>query len=142
MIQLDSPFVLSQAVATIGKAALLVRLEALGHAEIGMPDVKLLWCLGDEPVNVQQVAQMTGTTKQFAARTVSKLRAAGLVAVHRHPTDKRAIGITATHQGAALTAVIARERDAIELGWRKVLGTADFERVARLLARLAEGLMA
>ena len=100
MIQLDSPFVMSQALASVGKSALLERLAARGYGSIGMPDIKLLWCLGEEPINVQQAAQMMGTTKQFAARTVAALKAAGLVRVATDQTDRRAIAIRASLEPA------------------------------------------
>src|SRR3954464_7021790 len=129
MLDPTSPFVMAQAVAMLGKTDLLVRLAARGHGETGMPDVKLLWCLGDTPVNVQQVAEMTGTTKQFAARTVAKLRDAGLVHVEADPKDRRSIAITATKRGAALLAIIREEKDAIEAEWRATLGVATFEAV-------------
>ncbi|MEO6012476.1 MAG: MarR family transcriptional regulator [Devosia sp.] len=139
MIDPSSPFVLAQAVATLGKGALLARLAACGHGEVGMPDVKLLWCLGAEPVNVQQVAEMTGTTKQFAARTVAKLRESGLVRVSPAPNDKRSIAITATRKGEALLAIIRSEKDAIEAEWRAAIGATAFEAIARALARLIDG---
>lgn len=140
MIDQDSPFVLTQALATLGKGQLLARLAARGHPETGMPDVKLLWCLGDSPVNVQQVADMTGTTKQFAARTVAKLKEAGLVHVETDSNDKRSIAITATKRGAALLAIVREEKDAIEAEWRATLGPATFEAVARALGLLFDGL--
>jgi DNA-binding MarR family transcriptional regulator len=138
MIDQDSPFVLTQAVATLGKSDLLMRLAARGYRETGMPDVKLLWCLSDSPVNVQQVAEMTGTTKQFAARTVAKLREAGLVHVEPGTEDKRSIAITATKRGTALLAVIRDEKNAIEAEWRATLGAPAFDAVAKALAKLFE----
>lgn len=136
MIQLDSPFVLVQALATLGRQALLERLTARGHADIGMPDVKLLWCLGDEPITVQQAAQMIGTTKQFAARTVAKLHDAGLVQVKTHPTDRRASAITATRKGAALIAIVAAERDVIEQEWQSRIGANELRAVSERLSKL------
>jgi len=140
MIDQDSPFVLTQALATLGRGDLLARLAARGHSKTGMPDVKLLWCLGDAPVNVQQVAEMTGTTKQFAARTVGKLHEAGLVHVEPGAEDKRSIAITATKQGAALLATIREEKDAIEAQWRATLGDATFDAIALALAQLFDSL--
>ena len=138
MLDPASPFVTIQAVAMLGKSELLFRLAARGHGETGMPDVKLLWCLGDTPVNVQQVAEMTGTTKQFAARMVAKLRDAGLLHVEPDPKDKRSIAITATKRGTALLAIVREEKNAIEAEWRATLGGATFEAVAKALARLLE----
>jgi DNA-binding MarR family transcriptional regulator len=140
MIQRDSPFVMSQAIATLGRAALLERLAARGHADIGMPDIKLLWCLSDEPINVQRAAQMMGTTKQFAARTVASLKAAGLVRVAADAADKRAIAISASREGQRLLAIIAKERDAIEQEWRDVLGAPAYARLTEGMARLVDDL--
>jgi DNA-binding MarR family transcriptional regulator len=136
MIERDSPFVMSQAIATLGKTALLERLAARGHGNIGMPDIKLLWCLSDEPINVQQAAQMIGTTKQFAARTVATLKAAGLVRVAVDETDRRAIAIRASPAGTRLLTVIEQEKDAIEREWRDLLGTTGYDRLSKAMARL------
>lgn len=136
MIQPDSPFVLIQALATLGRQALLMRLAARGHTDIGMPDIKLLWCLGHDPITVQQAADMMGTTKQFAARTVAKLQDAGLVQVKTHPTDRRASAVTATRKGAAFSALVAEERDAIERDWQERMGTAELGALAERLNRL------
>ncbi len=136
MIQPDSPFVLIQALATMGRSALLERMERLGHSGLGMPDIKLLWCLGHEPINVQQAAEMMGTTKQFAARTVAKLRDAGLVDVKTYANDRRASAITATRKGADMIAIVARERDAIEQEWLSRLGRDDWARMTTALAAL------
>lgn len=140
MIERDSPFVMSQAIATLGKSVLLERLAARGHGGIGMPDIKLLWCLSDEPINVQQAAQMMGTTKQFAARTVAALKAAGLVRVAADEADKRAIAIRASREGAKLLAVIEQEKDAIERNWRDLLGSAGYDRLTEAMARLVDGI--
>lgn len=136
MIDPDSPFVLIQALATMGRSSLLQRLERRGHSGVGMPDIKLLWCLGDEPINVQQAAEMMGTTKQFAARTVTRLRDAGLVDVKTYPHDRRASAITATPKGADLIAVVARERDAIEQEWLVRLGQDKLAGMSEALASL------
>jgi DNA-binding MarR family transcriptional regulator len=136
MIESDSPFVMNQAIATLGKTALLERLAARGQGGIGMPDIKLLWCLSDEPINVQQAAQMMGTTKQFAARTVAALKTAGLVRVAADQTDKRAIAIRASAQGTRLLAVIEEEKNAIERRWRDLLGTAEYARLTEAMARI------
>ena len=136
MIQPDSPFVLIQALATMGRSSLLERLAKLGHSDVGMPDIKLLWCLGDDPLNVQQAAEMMGTTKQFAARTVTKLRDAGLLEVKTFPSDRRASAITATPKGADLIAIVAKERDAIEQEWLSRLGSEKLAGVTGGLAAL------
>ena len=122
MIHPDSPFELVQALAQIGRTALLARLADRGHPEIGMPDVKLLWCLGDEPISVQRAAEMIGTTKQFAAKTVAKLQKAGLLQVATAIGDRRALAISATRRGLDLVEVVTRERDAIEQEWRDKIG--------------------
>lgn len=140
MIRRDSPFVMSQVIASLGKTALLERLAARGHGSIGMPDIKLLWCLSDEPINVQQAAQMMGTTKQFAARTVAALKVAGLVRVTADETDKRAIAIRASRDGARLLAIIAQEKCAIEQSWRDMLGAAGYDRLTEAMARLVDGI--
>jgi len=136
MKQPHSPFVLVQALANLGRAALLERLARRGLTDIGMPDVKLLWCLDEAPITVQQAAQMMGTTNQFAARTVAKLQAEGLVEVGIHTTDKRASAVTATRKGAELVAILAEERDVIEQDWRARIGAEELASLARSLGRL------
>ena len=136
MIDPDSPFVLIQALATAGRGDLLERLAGRGYGEIGMPDVKLLWCLSDMPINVQRAAEMMGTTKQFAARTVAKLADAGLVKTTPDPTDRRAVAIVTGRKGAALLAVIREERDAIEREWRAALGASGFAALAGALGTM------
>lgn len=136
MINPDSPFELAQALAQHGRIALLARLADRGHADIGMPDVKLLWCLGAEPISVQRAAEMIGTTKQFAARTVAKLQQAGLLQVAIDAGDKRALAISATKKGAALIRIVSRERDAIETEWREKIGETKLRRLTEGLAGL------
>lgn len=140
MIDPDSPFVLIQALATVGRGRLLDRLAARGHADIGMPDVKLLWCLGDTPINVQRAAEMTGTTKQFAARTIAKLSTTGLVKTAPDPSDGRAIAITATRKGAALLKIIREEKDAIERTWHAALGGPAYAALTEAMGAVLEDL--
>jgi DNA-binding MarR family transcriptional regulator len=140
MIQRDSIFVMSQAIATFGKTALLERLASRGHEAIGMPVIKLLWCLSDKPITVQQAARMMGTTKQFAARTVATLKAEGLVCVAADKADKRAVAITASREGEKLLAIVRQEKDAIERAWRNTLGAETFERLTQAMARLVDDL--
>ena len=136
MIHPESPFELVQALAQSGRTALLARLAERGHPNVGMPDVKLLWCLGSEPISVQRAAEMIGTTKQFAARTVAKLEKAGLVEVAVDAGDKRALAISATKKGSTLTQLVSRERDAIEREWREKLGETKLRRLTEGLAGL------
>ncbi|QQR36319.1 MarR family transcriptional regulator [Devosia oryziradicis] len=101
-----------------------------------MPDVKLLWCLGDEPISVQRAAEMIGTTKQFAAKTVAKLQKAGLLQVATATGDRRALAISATRKGLDLVDVVTRERDAIEQEWRDKIGQVTLGQLTAGMAGL------
>lgn len=118
-----STFDLVQALAQEMRGDLVGRLKLCGYANIGMSDIRLIWHASTGGHNVQRLAALTGTTKQFCAREVQKLRAAGLLRTDSDKQDGRALKIRLTANGERLLADVQREKAALERSLELRTGT-------------------
>lgn len=110
-------------------------LEALGLTETRS---HVLWLVGtDGPTTQQQLAVATSLAPRSVTSVVDALVEAGLVERRPHPSDRRAVHVTATEAGATMVAglVASHERLADQLFGD--LGEATYDATHAVLGDLA-----
>jgi len=97
----------------------------------------------EEPgVTLSSLADAVGADQATASALIDRLLAADLVRRETDPADRRRAMLYPTDKALQIAQAIAGARLASEDRIRAVLGNADSERLAKLLARLVNGLEA
>jgi DNA-binding MarR family transcriptional regulator len=124
---------LSQLLANQTRKALTDAMIARGYDGICMPEARLIWEVAASTPNIQQLAERTGTTKQFCAREVAKLREAGYLATEIDPGDKRAVRVGLTEKGENLMRDLREEKLGLEAEMRARVGSDTYDAVLRAM---------
>lgn len=87
-------------------------LEEAGHGELAMSQVKLLLLVSrpDRRLNVSDVAAFLDVTNAAASRAIDRLVQRGLVDRTLSPSDRRAVELSVTDEGAEVLRSFARAR--------------------------------
>ncbi len=128
---------LSQALAAQTRNILTDAMIARGYDGICMPEARLIWEASVGTLNIQQLAERTGTTKQFCAREVAKLRDGGYLDTKSDVGDKRAVRVTLTTRGEKLLGDLREEKLKLEAEMRARIGNAAYDAALAAMTRLA-----
>ncbi len=111
---------------------------ALGYDGISVPEARLIWEISTGSRNIQQLAERTGTTKQFCAREIAKLREAGFVVTKTDSVDKRAVRVMLTPKGETLLADLGAEKLRLEAEMRDRIGPEAYAQTIKTLSALLD----
>jgi DNA-binding MarR family transcriptional regulator len=98
------------------------RYAARGYQGLGLAHTFLIANLDAAGTRIVDLAERTGTTKQFAGRIVQELLARGLVETSADPTDRRATLVRGTDWGWQFLAEACAVREEIDREYATVLG--------------------
>lgn len=109
-----------------------------GYPDLTAADARLIWESSTGKHNVQQLADRMGTTKQYCAREVAKLRDAGFLATQSDADDKRAVRVELTESGRELLVELRAEKLRLEDEMRARIGDSAYETTRAALGTLLE----
>ena len=134
----ETVFELAQILAIKTRKALSDAIAARGYGEISVPEARLIWEISTGGQNIQQLAARTGTTKQFCAREVAKLRDAGYLATTPDTRDKRSVQVALTTAGKTLLKDLRAEKLRLEDEMRTQLGATAYDAFRAAMGRLVD----
>lgn len=112
--------------------------SAAEFRSITQADHNVLRCLGMEGRSINDIAKMTGTTKQAVSKAVTSLEARGFVQKRIDTVDGRVQIVTFTAKGVRLFKEGMSTVGEIEKRYERLLGREELQRVKDQLAVLIE----
>jgi len=100
-----------------GTVAVTTRALAALGVELTFPQWRVLIVVGNRPegVSVSEIGELLGSELSPTSRLVSRMASRGLVALQKHPYDRRVTLVTLTDDGRVLRqAVVTRRRELLE----------------------------
>lgn len=132
-------FELSQIMAQQTRKALADAIAAHGYADVSLPGARLIWEVSTGARNIQQLAERTGTTKQFCARETARLRDCGYLETRPDQNDKRSVRVVLTKKGAAALSELRAVKLGLEDEMRAKIGDAAYEAALKAMTDLLGG---
>ena len=113
-------------------------MSRAGHAQMRPPFGFVIRALADAGLNLTELAERLGVTKQAAIKVVDEMEAYGFVERRPAPGDRRSkiLGLTERGRGVSRAALATSHRIEDEL--RADLGDADVDAARRVLLRFVE----
>ena len=111
---------------------------AAGFTDITVAQSRVFQRISSRGSRLTELADVAKVTKQTASALVEALERGGYVERVPDPSDARARLIRVAPRGAAATEVARAEIEIIEAEWRRELGPARYDRLARDLEVLRQ----
>ena len=99
--QLAEPYIINLLFRSFRNLQAIIQspLEARGHHGVGLAETRLLLAIDKEGTRINNLAQRTGTSRQFTSRVVHSLKELGYVEILPDPGDGRAALVILEERG-------------------------------------------
>ncbi len=109
-----------------------------GYPQLRMGHASLLFNVGLDGINVNQLAKRAFMTKQAASKLVKELAEHGYIETKKHDTDNRSFIIFITDKGAHLMFEMDKCTTAIQQRYLTIVGERNFKIMMESLNKLLE----
>lgn len=104
-------------------------LDERGWADVRPAHGFVLLAASTAPTSVTEIAALTGTSKQAAAKLVEQMADAGYLERRPDQHDRRVVRVALTERGRELMVAVEGRYAELEAQWAEVLGAEAVERL-------------
>ncbi|MEO8149524.1 MAG: helix-turn-helix domain-containing protein [Bacteroidia bacterium] len=113
-------------------------MRSKGFAQLRMGHASLLYNIGLEGINVNQLAKRAFMTKQAMSKLVQELLNEGYIKTQEHETDKRSFNVFITDKGASLMFEMDKCVMAIQQRYISIVGERNFKIMLDSLGKILD----